>query len=145
MILGCMRQSTVSKRRKVTLPFYSALMGPPLECCIQPESPSRRHTCVSWGQSSEGALKDWDISHTGESGDIQDYWDCRRGGWGGIFSKSMNSWWEGAKRKELGSFQWCLAPRQEAVSTYWYTGGSLWTPVSTACDTALAQAAQERV
>jgi len=34
-LLGCMKKSVVSRSREVLLPFYTALVRPHLECCIQ--------------------------------------------------------------------------------------------------------------
>lgn len=38
---------------------------------------------------------------------------------------------EGAKKVDLGSFQWCPVRGSEATDTYWNTEGSLWIPFFT--------------
>ena len=43
----------------------------------------------------------------------------------------INSWRQGAKTMEQGSFQWCPVTGQEPVGTHWNTGGSLWTSGNT--------------
>ena len=55
-------------------------------------------------------------------------WDCaiwRR--LRGISSVYINTSREGAKRTELGSFQWCPVTGPEIMSASWKTGSYLWT------------------
>ena len=61
---------------------------------------------------------------------------------GGISSMYTNTWKEGAKRMEPGSFQWCPVTGQEAMGTHRHTGDSLWTLFYCEHHWALAQVAQ---
>jgi len=45
-ILGCIKRSMISRSREGILPFYSALVRPHLEYCIQMGSPQNRTTTV---------------------------------------------------------------------------------------------------
>ena len=54
-----------------------------------------------------------------------------KGKFTGISSTCRNTWREGAKRMEPGSFQWCPVTGPEATCTHWNTGDSLWTPGNT--------------
>ena len=61
-------------------------------------------------------------------------WDClawRRQGSKEVSSVYVNTWREGAKRTEPGSFQWCPVTGQEAMGTNWKTEGSIWTSGNT--------------
>ena len=49
----------------------------------------------------------------------------------GVSSMYVNTWREGAKKTEPGSFQWCPVPGPVAMGTNWNTGGSLWTSGNT--------------
>ena len=49
----------------------------------------------------------------------------------GILSMYINTWREGAKRMEPGSFQWCPVTGLQAMGTNWNTGGSLQTSGNT--------------
>ena len=43
----------------------------------------------------------------------------------------INTWREGVKMTELGSFQCCPVTGPEAMSTNWNTGGPVWTSANT--------------
>ncbi|KAJ7414760.1 hypothetical protein BTVI_40283 [Pitangus sulphuratus] len=53
-ILGCINSSEASRSRDVTLPLYSALGRPRLECYVQVWGPSIRKTWICWSEPREG-------------------------------------------------------------------------------------------
>lgn len=52
-------------------------------------------------------------------------------GLGGILSIYLNTWREGTKEAEPGSFQGCPVAGPETLGTDWNTGGSIWTSGNT--------------
>ena len=53
-ILGCIKQSVVSRSREVTLPLYFVLVRPHLDDCVQLWIPNIRRTWMCWSRSREG-------------------------------------------------------------------------------------------
>lgn len=80
---------------------------------------------LSWGQAESCGCSAWSTEDSG-----------------GISSMNINTWREGAKRTDLGSFPWCSVIWTEAVGTNWIMTESGWTsfftvrvtwPIGTGC------------
>ena len=54
-VLARVRNSVASRSREVTIPLYSALARPHLECCVQ-----------SWALSTRQRLRLWDVAREGQ-------------------------------------------------------------------------------
>ena len=67
----------------------------------------QRQLMVSWFWSISPVRKVWEL------------------GLSAVSSTCINTWREGAKRTEPGTFQWHPGTGPEAVSTNWNTGGSV--------------------
>ena len=99
-------------------------------CIWSPVSSSELH-CTGeiwtyWRESINGPQRWWGNKAPNIWGSA---W--RRKGSGGILSAYINTWREGTKKMEPGSFQWCPHGRTRGNRHNWNTGGSVWTSGNT--------------
>ncbi|PKU46843.1 hypothetical protein llap_2816 [Limosa lapponica baueri] len=127
-ILGCIKKSVASMWRQVILPFYSALVRPHLESCIQFWAPQfkkdkelheriqRRAAKMIKGMqhlSYEERLRDlglFSLEKIIQRGNLINAYEYLKGG---------------VKRMGSGSSQWCLVTGQGAMDTSWNKGSSI--------------------
>lgn len=62
---------------------------------------------------------------TVQSGEKKIIFFSKRGGRDS--SVDRNTWWEGTKKTEAGSFQWCSPTEQDSIETNWNIWNSIWT------------------
>ena len=62
-VLGCIKSSVASRSREGILPLYSALMRPPLQCCVQLWGTSTRRIPTCSSRSRGGHKDDQGLEH----------------------------------------------------------------------------------
>lgn len=127
-ILGCIRESTASRSRKVIPPSTNHWCNHILSIVSTLGLPSTRKTWTNWSKSTKQPQRwstNWSIWHTRRGWGSWSSLASRRDRTGVIFSTCISTWWgwwEEVKMTEPHSSQWYTVEEWEAMGRKWSTG-----------------------